>query len=75
MPYKHIGQRVEVRVSARMVEIFFNRLRLEVDMVIGASGRADTGEQQAQVVVDLRDRADGRARVVRRGFLLDGNGG
>lgn len=25
VPYKHIGQRVEVRVSARMVEIFFKR--------------------------------------------------
>ena len=27
--------------------------------------------QQTQVIVDLRDRPDGRARIVRRGFLLD----
>ena len=34
-------------------------------------GDADAREQQAQVVVDLRDRADGRARVLGGGLLLD----
>ena len=37
-------------------------------------GHADAREQQAQVVVDLGDRADGRARVLRRRLLLDGDG-
>ena len=32
---------------------------------------ADAREEQAQVVVDLGDRADGRARVARSGLLLD----
>jgi hypothetical protein len=32
------------------------------------------GEQQAQIVVDLGDRADGGARVARGGLLLDGDG-
>ncbi len=33
--------------------------------------RADPREQEAHVVVDLGDRADGRARVLRCGLLLD----
>ena len=37
----------------------------------GRIGHADAGEQQAQVVVDLGDRADRRARVLRGGLLLD----
>ena len=32
---------------------------------------ADAGEQQPQVVIDLGDRADRRARVARRGLLVD----
>ena len=36
-------------------------------------GHADAGIEQAQVVVDLGHRADGRARVLRRGLLLDGD--
>ena len=30
--------------------------------------------EQAQIVVDLGDRADGRARIARRGLLVDGDG-
>ena len=41
----------------------------------GRIGRADAGEQQAQVVVDLGHRADGGARVLRGGLLFDGNRG
>ena len=41
----------------------------------GATDRAvrppGAGVEQAQVVVDLGDRADGRARVLRRGLLVD----
>ncbi len=42
--------------------------------VFGAMRGADPGEQQAQIVVDLGDGADGGARVVRGGLLLDGDG-
>jgi hypothetical protein len=38
-------------------------------------GRPGAGEKQAQVVVDLRHRANGRAGVLRCGLLLDGNRG
>ena len=46
-------------------------LGLERQVVIGAAWLAGAGEQQPQVVVDLGDGADGRARVVRGRFLLD----
>ena len=48
-------------------------LRLEAPMVCGAVRFADPGEEQAQVVVNLRNGAHGGARVVRGGFLFDGN--
>ncbi|MNS90070.1 hypothetical protein D3C72_1241040 [compost metagenome] len=49
-------------------------LRLERDVVVRAVGRAGAGEQQAQVVVDLGDRAHGGTRVVAGGLLLDRDG-
>src|SRR5450432_3650040 len=38
-------------------------------------GRAGAGVEQAQVVVDFGDGANGRARIVAGGFLLDRDGG
>src|SRR3979490_2571768 len=35
--------------------------------------RTGTGPQQTEVVVDLRDRANGGPRIGTRGLLLDGN--
>ena len=37
-------------------------------------GHADPRPQEPHVIVDLGDGADGRARIARGGFLLDGNG-
>ena len=37
-------------------------------------GHADAGPQKPHVIVDLGDRADGRARIARGSFLLDGDG-
>ena len=47
--------------------------RFKFFVVLGAVGRADAREQQAQVVIDFGNRADGRARVVRRSFLFYGD--
>jgi hypothetical protein len=41
----------------------------------GRIGHADARPEQAHVVVDLGDGADGRARVAAGGLLLDGDGG
>ena len=46
-------------------------LRLDRQPGGGRVGGADPGEQQPQVVVDLGDGADGGARVLRGGLLLD----
>ena len=45
----------------------------DLPAALGAVRDADVGEEQAQVVVDLGDRADGRARVRGGGLLLDGD--
>ncbi len=50
-----------------------HRLRRQRLVVLRAIRRAGAGEQQAQVIVDFGDRADGRPRVVRSRLLLDGN--
>ncbi len=50
-------------------------LRLQRQVVIGAVGRAGTRVEQAQVVVDFGDGADGRARVVAGRLLLDADRG
>ena len=50
-------------------------LRVQLDAVFRAARNADAGEEQAQVVVDFGDGADGGTRVMRGGFLLDGDGG
>ena len=41
---------------------------------VGAVGEADAREEQAQIVVDLGDRAHGRARVAAGALLVDRNG-
>ena len=58
-----------------MVDHLTDRLRREVGTVIGATRYADARVEQAQVVVDLGDRADRGARIVRGRFLLDRDGG
>ena len=60
--------------SQRLVDHLADGLRLQRDVMLRAAWRAGAGIQQAQVVVDLGDGADGRTRIVRGGFLLDGNG-
>jgi hypothetical protein len=64
-----------VRHGQHGVHHLADRLGLQRQVVVGAEGRAGAGVQQAQVIVDLGDRADRGARVVRGGLLLDGNRG
>ena len=49
-------------------------LRLDGLAGRGAVGRADAGEQQPHIVVNLGHGAHGRTGVFRRGLLFDGNG-
>ena len=57
--------------AQHLVDHLADRLRRQVDAMIGTTRNADAREQQAQVIVNFRDRADRRARVVRGGLLLD----
>ena len=47
---------------------------IDLAAAAGAVRHADAGEEQAQVVVDLGDGADGRARVAAGALLVDGDG-
>jgi hypothetical protein len=77
----HEPQAVGVRAAflaserERRVDHLRDRHRRELLLgMVGAVRVADASEQEAQVVVDLGDRANGRARVVRGCLLLDGDG-
>jgi hypothetical protein len=62
------------QIASTVSTIWRHGLRLQVAVVRRAVRLADAGEEQAQVVVDLGDRADGGARVVRGRLLLDRDG-
>ncbi len=57
-----------------LIDHLADGLRFQRRVMVRAAWCADPCVEQAQVVVDLGDGADGGARVVRGGFLLDGNG-
>ena len=72
------GEDLEARAlvhRAHTIDDLLGRLRLDAGPTFGAVRDAGAGVEQTQVVVDLRDRADGGARVARGGLLVDGNGG
>ena len=54
-----------------LVDDLLGRLRLDRAAAVVAVRVADPGPEQAQVVVDLGDRADCRARVAAGGLLVD----
>src|SRR4029079_8308913 len=53
-----------------LVDDLLHRLALAL-VAVGAVRAADAGEEQAQVVVDLGDRADRRSRVSAGALLVD----
>ena len=57
-----------------LVDDLLGRLGLDRAAAVVAVGMADPWPQQAQVVVDLGDRAHRRARVARGGLLVDRDG-
>ena len=57
-----------------LVDDLLQGLALDRLAAVGAVRMADARVKQAQVVVDLGDRADRGARVARGGLLVDGDG-
>ena len=73
-PAHHRRQHHELgalRQHHHLVDDLLRRLRLDRAAAVEAVRMADPRPQQAQVVVDLGDRADRRARVPRGGLLVD----
>ena len=64
-----------LRERENAVEDLVERLLGDLPPADRAVGRPDARVEQTQIVVDLRDRPDCGARVLRGRFLLDGNGG
>ena len=75
-PARHRRQQVDAGALGQRqhaVDHLRDRLALDRQPRRRRVGHADAGEQEAQVVVDLGDGADGRARVLGRRLLLDGD--
>src|SRR5205085_11483578 len=64
-----------LRQREELVDQLRDAVRLQRRAVLRAVWRAGAREKEPQVVVDLGNRADGRARIVARRLLLDGDGG
>jgi chaperonin GroEL len=60
-----------LRQRQHLVDHLADGLRFERNAVVGTSRYAGARVQQAKVVVNLGDRTDGRARIVRRRLLFD----
>ena len=71
---EHVGA-PSVAGGKNLVGNLIGRLLLDNPSALGAVRNADTGVQQAQVVVDLGYRAYRRTRVLARGLLIDRYGG
>ena len=56
------------------IDHFGDGLRDHRQVVFRAHGRADTGVQQTQIVINLGNRTHRGAGVMVGGFLLDGDG-
>ena len=72
----HRGKQVEPRAFRQRedaVHHLRNGLALDRQAGRGGIGNADARPEQAHIVVDLGDGADGRAWIARSGLLLDGD--
>ena len=64
-----------LRQGEKLIDHLIDRLPGDFPAALGAVRHADARVEQAQIVVDLRHRADGGTRVFARGLLVDGDGG
>src|SRR2546423_11689187 len=71
---EHVEARVFVEHFKSLLRGGFGRVLVNLSTADAAEGCADARVQEAQVIVDLGLRADGRARVARRVLLTDGYG-
>src|SRR5262249_10948656 len=63
-----------VRQSGNLVDDLIRRLRANRDVASRTIKLSQSRVEDAQIIVDLRHRADGRARALAGRFLLDADG-
>ena len=63
------------RQAHDLINDLVNRLTADLLAALRAVRRAAARPQKAQIVIDLRDRANGRAGIAAGGLLVDGDGG
>ena len=71
---RHDEQFRALRQLADLIDHLVDRLLRDGLTALRTVRMADARKEQSEVVVDLRDRADGRARVVARRLLVDRDG-
>ena len=71
---QHLNPR-PLREGENLVDDLVDRLLADLLAALGAVRRADARPEKAQIVIDLRHRAHGGARVARGRLLVDGDGG
>ncbi len=69
--WRHDHEPGPVRQVVEPIDDLLHRLPLDLATADGAMHAPDAREEEAQVVIDLGDRADGRARVLGRALLVD----
>ena len=72
---RHDGDALTLAEFKDALDDLFGGLAGDGTAAVGAMRGADGGVEQAKVVVDLGDGADGGAGAAAGGFLLDGDGG
>ena len=78
LPPDHGGQHLDagpLRKGQDLVDDLVDGLLLDLLSALGAVGRADSGPEQAEVVINFRHRTHGGPGVPAGGFLVDGDGG
>ena len=71
---RHDGDTLALAEFKDALDDLFGGLAGDGTAAVGAVRRADGGVEQAKIVVDLGDGADGGAGAAAGGFLLDGDG-
>ena len=64
-----------LRQRRDLIDDLVDRLAADLLAALRAVRRAAARPQKAQIVIDLRDRANGRAGIAAGGLLVDGDGG
>lgn len=75
MDWRENGEACAIAISQGRIDHVFGRVALHFFATDGRDGVADTGKEQAQIVVDFGGGAHRGTRIAAADFLFDGDGG